>query len=700
MGGVDQGTVLSRELEGLSQIPPDMAAREGLSLGRPALPESVKSTDLVRQTSNIGDPSAPYQLPSAVKSPASKVILSTPEEAPKPLVEAAKSEDPIIQQAVDDVAKSGWLDKIKNRRDPVTIAAEELLNRQGVAGEVLSQKLDRASLKERMYLAQAKASSSTALSLTSEDFSKAVDVVEGVESKGSPEVMRAASEISSNLQQLGGKLEDTGVTLKNRRGDTVPFKMRGNYFPHTYPEGFWDKTDLLDKLTKSGMSRDDALDLLQNRRKYGELRTPFQHQRIPADLPGYLKTQESYLDYLNKASRRVSMAEELGPEDINGKELSKLIEQTDDPTYTTKLLRRLIPDRDDPNSLTETAFSKANNLATKMMAYAHLSRYTISRMAPATEMVLRGNIGSMAKEMVKVLTDSGYAQDIRSGTGVTENISNYMLDAVNRYPKDSLLRKVLIPGAETTDNFMRTVSGGMGKGLAIDLFEKLKKNPTDTRSAMRLNNLLMEDPASVIKQNELTSQQLNLAGAKFSEMTQGLPEARKVPLAFSEPLLQIPLIMKKYAFQHAKMLKDAVMENPIRNIPLAIALTQIFGEGIGDVKTGLKSGAHELIGGDTDPLTAITNRGGYESSMLKKIGLGDNPVIGRMMDNTVNAWIPFEIEILQSLSDASGLAKAIGGPFISDASSLIGGGLKRLERYPIANAPVVGSSQLAKELVP
>lgn len=665
------------------------------------LPESKNTLTPSQDQPFLGTGKPAELLHPNLMAPASEIL--NPEVTPKPIAEAAKSQDPIIQAAANDVAQSGWLDKIKNRKDPVTIASEELLNRQGTAGQIIAQKLDRASLKERMYLADAKNNSPTALSLSPEDFSKAVDIVEGNETKGSPEVIQAASEISSNLKNLGQKMENTNVSLKNLKGESVPFKMREDYFPHSYPPDFLDQPDILDRLVKGGMSRDDALDLLQSRRKYGELLTPFQHQRIPADLPGYLKTQESYENYLNKASRRIAMAEELGPEDINGKQLGDLIEQTKDPTYTTKLLRRMIPGRDDPNSLTETAFGKANNLATKLMAYAHLSRYAISRMAPATEMVLRGNIGSMIGEMTKVLTNAGYAKDLQSGTGVIENISNYMLDAINKYPTSGLLRKVFIPGSEATDSFMRTVSAGMGKGLATDLFEKLKKNPFDQRSVARLNNLVMENIGDVLKQKELTPQQLNMAGAKFSEMTQGLPEARKVPLAFSEPLLQIPLIMKKYAFQHGKMLKDAILENPARNIPLALALTQIFGEGIGDVKAGLKGATVGAVTGDNPLDTAsedIANRGGFETSMIKKMGLGDHPLIGRLADNLTNAWIPFEIEILQSLSDSSGLAKAIGGPLISDASSLIGGKLKTLERYPIANAPVVGSSELARKVVP
>lgn len=108
MGGSNQGTVLPRELESISNIPPEIAARQGVSLGRPAthtrtpneaaleslIPDRYKSgRQLISEPSkprelNIGDPSAPYQLPSAVKM--SKVF----EDAPASIEEIKLAEPP------------------------------------------------------------------------------------------------------------------------------------------------------------------------------------------------------------------------------------------------------------------------------------------------------------------------------------------------------------------------------------------------------------------------------------------------------------------------------------------------------------------------------------------------------------------------------------------------------------------------------
>lgn len=614
--------------------------------------------------------------------PASEIL---PEDLPHVMKSAAESKVPEIQQAAQDVQKSGLFDRIRQRQDPFTIAADQLIQRQGPAGDLIATKITRASLKERMFKSQWKDQSQTALNLEPEEFEKAVDVVEGKAQPETPEIAQAAKEMSSVLNNAGQGLTESGITTKSLGGQLNPFQMRENYFPHYYPEGFWDRPDVLDKIVESGIPRDKALDMLQNRKKFGELLSPFQHQRIPTDLPGYLKSPDAYEQYINTAARRLAMAQELGPEDITGGPLNALIEKTTDPTFTTKILRRIIPGRDDPMSVTEQAIQPINNLATKLMAYTHLSRYAISRIAPSTEMIMQGGARNYISEIAKVLTDSGYANDIKAGTGVTENISNAMLDAVNKYPKNWLFGK-------SVDDFMRTVSGGMGRGLAQDLFQKLKANPNDLSSLKRLQNLIQEEPIAVVKNQDLLSKnQLNMAGARFSEITQGLPEARKVPLIMSEPLAQIPLIMKKYAFQHGAMLKNAIMQNPVKGIPLALGLTQLFGEGIGDAKAALKGVGSSIAGGDEGPLEKIANRGRFESNLLKHVGLPNDPLVGRLSDNFANAWIPFEIELLQSLGDKNGLVRAFGGPAIGDASDLVGGGMKELGKKVGQYFPVIGT---------
>lgn len=90
MGAKNVGTVLPHELGQINQIPPEMAAMKGLEIGEPIQsPASRSAETLIPQSDrfNIGDPNLPAQLPSAEKTPRSKVF----EEAPASIDEVNSS---------------------------------------------------------------------------------------------------------------------------------------------------------------------------------------------------------------------------------------------------------------------------------------------------------------------------------------------------------------------------------------------------------------------------------------------------------------------------------------------------------------------------------------------------------------------------------------------------------------------------------
>jgi len=134
----------------------------------------------------------------------------------------------------------------------------------------------------------------------------------------------------------------------------------------------------------------------------------------------------------------------------------------------------------------------------------------------------------------------------------------------------------------------------------------------------------------------------------MSQITQGRAQSIDLPKIWSEhPIAEIPLIFKKYAFTQTRIIRDAVMENPGRNIPLALALYATMGEAIGDVKAGVKGTVSGQGAGQ-----AIADRGeGLE----------------RVFANLGQAWaLGILSDLIGSGSKASGLAEFIGGPVVSD----------------------------------
>jgi hypothetical protein len=626
---------------------------------------------------------------------------------------ALKTNQPDVQQAGLDLVrnKTTW-EKLK-ALNPLT-SVEERYNQQGPAGQAIGVALDRASLQGKMYGARWIDNIKDTFKLTPEEFQNAVDVVEGNAAPKSVKIHDAAETIQTQMKMIQDGLEKSGISVKNLKGELVPFKGRDNYFPHQYPEGFWDRPNVVDELVKNGMSRVDAQKYVLNRRRFGEQLSPFQYQRLPVDLPGYDKTPDAMVKYINTAARRLATAQELGPQDMTGGWLADAVEKTPNPTLTDKWLKNDIPFRRDPLTPNQQIGVKAADMFSKFAAYSHLSRFAISKVNSTIPIMLRSNDLDFAKEMKDVLTKAGYAHDIQTSTGVTHNIGSAIMDEIN-----DNTNPIGLYGMKGVDNYFRTVAAGTGKGVAKDLFEKLK-NPNaspNIRDMERLRNLILEDPYKVLRQDSLTDNQINMAGARFAEQTQGLSEARKVPYGFSEPLLQIPLIFKKYAFQHSKIMKDAIMDNPGRNIPLALALTQVFGEGVGDTKAALEALGISAVTGKPMGQTVsdeINKRGDFESRFL-----GQNKLVNHLADNLVQSWAPgVGTDILESLLSPDGIINNAAGIGIQDASKIVGNAGKAgaayirgdnktggqaagaLGRNILSKTPVVGGKDFANAVLP
>ena len=118
----------------------------------------------------------------------------------------------------------------------------------------------------------------------------------------------------------------------------------------------------------------------------------------------------------------------------------------------------------------------------------------------------------------------------------------------------------------------------------------------------------------------------------------------------------------------AEFIRDAVMENPGRNIPLALALYTTMGEGIGDIKAGIKGTVSGQGAGQ-----AIADRGeGLE----------------RVFANLGQAWALGSLtDVVSAGGKASCLAELLGGPVASDAGQLMYGGYKAVTDKPGGAGP-------------
>jgi len=454
--------------------------------------------------------------------------------------------------------------------------------------------------------------------------------------------------------------KESGAGLRTAEGKIIPFRERANHWPHIYDRKnlVKNKDKFIADLEKEGWTVDDAARAVENAAQHGERLISATHER-QGNAPGYRMDLDVDLMHLNDMGKRIAEAREFGARDIAdpNSAIEKLIKGTDDP----KRIREIISAHlgRDVASTGNPSWTAVNRGLRKVVSAAHLSHYAISNFSQMATTPLRANLGAYAGALKKVITDYKGAVGEAEATGALQTINQDLLREVGG--EGALSKLFLMKKSETLN---RTVSAVAGKTTANQLFAQLKKDPTNKRARARLQNLVLEPIDKVLKQGELTPEQQGIAGGRMSEITQGRAQGIDLPRLWSgHPIAEIPLIFKKYAFTQTRIIKDAVMENPARNIPLAIALYTTMGEGIGDIKAGIKGTVSGVGAGQ-----AIADR-------------GDG--LDRIFSNLGQAWA---LGILADLASAgtktTGFAEFLGGPVLSDAGKLSYGAYKAATDKP------------------
>jgi hypothetical protein len=480
-----------------------------------------------------------------------------------------------------------------------------------------------------------------------------------------PAVQKALEARAVIDKEVVQAMKDSGAGIRTAEGKIIPFRERVNHWPHIYDRKnlVKNRDAFIAQLEKEGWTVDDAAKAVDNAAQHGERLISAQHER-QGNAPGYRMDLDADLMHLNDMGKRIAEAREFGARDIAdpNSPIEKLIKGTDDPKRVREILSAHLGR--DVASTGNPAWTTINKGIRKVMSAAHLSHYAVSNFSQMATTPLRANLSAYAEAIGKVATDYKKAVGEAEATGALQTINQDLLREVGG--EGAMSKLFLMKKSETLN---RTVSAVAGKSTANQLFTQLKKDPTNKRARARLQNLVLEPVDNVLKQESLTPEQQGIAGGRMSEITQGRAQGIDLPRLWSgHPIAEIPLLFKKYAFTQTRIIRDAVMENPGRNIPLALALYATMGEGIGDIKAGVK-GAVSGVG----PGQAIADRGeGLE----------------RVFANLGQAWaLGILTDVISAGGKASGLAELMGGPVASDAGQLMYGAYHAAADKPGGSGP-------------
>ena len=610
-----------------------------------------------------------------------------------PVGRAAASGIPELQDAAKKTTlfqrarEAAW--KLPGARVAADLGKSDMsvIKDSGPAGKPLVQKLSKTRLLGE-YIAQTwkgKAKEATA-GLSPEQIKVYVESRDKGIVPNDPAVQAALEKRAALDAEVIGQMKQHGAGLRTAEGKLIPFRERQNHWPHIYDKKSLRKNaqTYVDNLIKEGWSPEDAQQAVQRAGQYGERLISAQHER-QGNAPGYRVDLDADYIHLTDMAKRVAEAREYGPRDIAdpNSPLSQLIKQTTEPQRVTEAISRWLG-RDIPPT-GHAAWGEFNQRVRQVMAGAHLSHFGISNMSQLATVPLRANLKAYTGALSKALTKAGKAKG--ESTGALETVKQ---EALRDVGGESFISKLY--GMKKSETLNRGVAAASGSSTAESLFTQLKKDPANKLARERLENLVLEPIDKVLKQKELSPEQVGIAGGRMAEITQGRAQSIDLPRLWSaHPAAEIPLMFKKYAFQQTRIIKDAIMENPKRNVPLAIALYGAVGEGIGDVKAGIKG--------------TVSGQGAWEAIAARgEGGPTGQEEIDRIAANLGQAWaLGILTDLVASGGKPSGLAEFAVGPAIGDVGkaaagfgSLMEGNPNPLLKQGARAIPFVGSGIAAQ----
>lgn len=500
------------------------------------------------------------------------------------------------------------------------------------------------------------------------DFQKLVGAIEGrvrLDPSADSKLVTALEEMKVLNQEVINEAQASGMGLKSPDGSKlIPWQPRDNYWPHMYTDEFFSEMKnnplkLKAELMAKGMAPAEVDALFSNSRRFGERLIDAQHAR-EANMPGYRTDKNVYREHLEDMGKRITEATNYGPMDLAdpNSPLVNLIKQSKNPEYASSLMSKIL-NRD------KFADPDANILSRKVVglqAWMHLATSGIGNLNTIAMVPIQTNVSSFLKGLTQTVMQSQATREFAQSSGAIQNIFKEIFAAAS---KGHSFTPSKVYGLDAEERFMRTLSAASGKAYAKQLFNDIKGGNVNQRSLQRLQDLILDGPTKFMSQTELSDQQLKRAAFRTAELTQGLATNLDLPHYWTgSSLSNILTLFHKYQFAQTKIVKDLIMSNPVRNIPLLFGASQIAGEITGDLKAALTGGIRAGISGDTDKLgDQIANRGQFWQDKF-----GADEVTARMIENANQSFaLGIYADVLEAMGGTgTDLLKRMAGSTIND----------------------------------
>jgi len=495
-----------------------------------------------------------------VKAPVGKQITPTV----KPPSNASSYTKSVYNSANSTIKEPSWI-----RRALTT--SNGIISRFGEPGMAIATKINNANMRSKQLQQRVITSMPSVMKLGKNDFVKFVDTLDarsaGQDIPMSPKIAKAVEEWNKTMPTIVARARNAGIDM----GDLGP-----NYFPRFYKDimnnsGF---NRAAQKLVDNGQ----AANIGEAQRILGRIREdyvrPFgnlEKSRISADLP-YEKNHDAMVNYLNRATKRISNAEQFGPQNqildqLRSDVANQGIDIGPQSVFTKNLETSLGLASHNPFFMKLANRTKAFNAFTQLglAGISNLSQPVntaiVGGVGRSLQGVSRYGIGSVSKKL-GLANKSTQALDraISQGTTLEHSITDITAQMLGTRGKVASF--VVSPLFRQIERFNRThtaiVSEIYGNALA-------KKAAAGNKQAQRL---LTEKLGVTGKINQkLSSLQLSQAANGLDKLAQFHVDPGNLPAWMDTPLGKVISQFSQYPYKQTQLIYNHVLLESIKGNP-------------------------------------------------------------------------------------------------------------------------------------
>jgi hypothetical protein len=531
---------------------------------------------------------------------------------PKPRIKpkAAKI-DPVKNIYTSPVGDRLPLPKLGSVKDqPVTFynsikrglsSTDANLRGMGKSGDELATRLNRLSFEaERSFGEDALRLRSYKKVLTPAEQVNLFDVLDGQAKPVNNLVAKLSAFERQQLDDLAAEAQRLGIEVRTDAG-RVPFKPRKDFAPHIYSKELTSKiqtspnfrNQLAQRFVDEGRATTfaEAEELVNGFKKFKiEHRFGNLQAERKFDLPGYEQSIEALEQYYKGARFKLAETRLFGARDRIAKQLLSNIEKEGgDRIYAREVWRRFVGLETFQNQETTKKVARAIANFETMTGIANPSTAVLNS-TQILSVPLRANIKSLAKGFITAMRRGSSDDAVRSGALINDFRKELLgggMDLSNL--SDKLLRA---GGFSATEQFNRIVSNEAGQHFAREMFAIVKRASTKADDLTKLKpykalKRLNFNVESALKRGYLTKDDMLRAGKTIADETQLRARVLDIPLWASSPEGKVAFQFKTFIFNHGRLLKKAIKDNPA-NLIYILGSAEIGGEFAQDIRALLK----------------------------------------------------------------------------------------------------------------